>query len=77
VRQNGLFEPFVYRSDPFTKTGSGHRESSTQKRTVFCRALESRTKVQVLQPEKPLQVRKRVFLRHFILNVAKTGSGQT
>jgi hypothetical protein len=35
-----LFEPFVYKNDHFTKTGSGQTQGKLKKEGGLCRALE-------------------------------------
>jgi hypothetical protein len=33
--KNGIFEPFVYKNDPFAKTGSGQTQGKLKKDAVF------------------------------------------
>ena len=40
VREMPLFEPFVYKNDHFTKTGSGQTQGKLKQEGGLCRALE-------------------------------------
>eukprot|EP01046_Picozoa_sp_COSAG06_P068138 COSAG06_NODE_17986_length_909_cov_147.408642_1_plen_117_part_10 len=39
VCENGIFEPFIYKYDLFTKTGSGQTCGKTQNNTVFSQVI--------------------------------------
>jgi hypothetical protein len=79
VSKNGLFEPFIYKNDHFTKTGSGQTWGKLQKRTFFLRNYSCFAWIFAGGAAFGL-VRERLFCAMFYTKTrtfTKTGSGQT